>query len=122
MLEKDIEKLIMDWLRLFPHCKVWKNHSQGTYDRFRGTHRKNKGKYSINGTSDILGIFKTKFLAIEVKRPSTRKRVTKDQAKFLKEMEKLGAIAFVATSIEDVQKELLGYGVLEKWEIKLYAK
>ena len=54
------------------------------------------------GTSDILGLTKTgRFVAIEVKKPETRKNVTVYQQMFLDEIKRYGGIAGVATSPEE---------------------
>lgn len=54
----------------------------------------------LKGKSDILGIYKGKFLAIEVKRPSGR--LSLDQELFLEEVKKHGGIAIIARSVEDL--------------------
>lgn len=56
------------------------------------------------GVSDILGIYKARFLAIEVKRPGNK--LTDAQVKFLKEVSDNGGIALVAHSTEEVIKAL----------------
>ena len=81
----------------------WKNNSGGVYDARKATFRKAKSKFLINGVSDILGIMNGRFIAIEVKRPSTRKNVSRDQQSFLDKINQLGGLAFVATSIEDIE-------------------
>jgi len=54
--------------------------------------------------ADIIGIFKGKPLAIEVK--WGKGKTTEKQDKFLEDFRKNGGIAFVAYSIDDVVKEL----------------
>jgi hypothetical protein len=56
------------------------------------------------GIADILGIYKGKPLAIEVKRPGGELSV--EQFRWLTRYKEEGGIAFVATSIEDVQRQL----------------
>lgn len=56
------------------------------------------------GVADILGIYKGKPLAIEVKKKGNR--ATKIQEEYLERFRKEGGIAFVAYGIEDVQREL----------------
>ncbi len=57
------------------------------------------------GVSDILGVLKGgRFLAIEVKRPGGR--ATPDQLQFLTRISQEGGLAFVATSVEDVEANL----------------
>lgn len=56
------------------------------------------------GITDILGIYKGKFLAIEVK--SAKGSTTLDQIIFMREVRAAGGIAFVARSVLDVEREL----------------
>ena len=62
------------------------------------------GPMSPKGVSDIIGIYKNRFLAIEIK--TEKGKVTKHQARFLKAVEDNGGIAFVARSVEDVIEKL----------------
>jgi len=57
-----------------------------------------------NGVSDLLGIWKGYPLAVEVKRKSGELSVV--QWQFLDNFRKAGGISIVATSIEDVEREL----------------
>lgn len=97
--EKDIETMILDFLNkrgIF----AWKNHTVGIWDAEKNIFRQ-LGKFSIKGSSDILGVLNGgRLLAIEVK--SERGRVTKEQLAFIKKINSLGGLAFIARSIEDV--------------------
>lgn len=104
-LEKDIEKSILQYLELLPGCYAWKSVTAGYFDTKTKTFKKQRSKYAINGVSDILGIFRGKFLAIEVKRPCNNVR-TEEQNLFIETINKHGGIAFYATSINDVKKGL----------------
>ena len=73
------------------------------------------GKWYKLGVSDILGIYKGKFLAIEVKTPTTIDedgdkryggRLTENQKIFLQEIQEQGGIAIIARSVEDVEQAL----------------
>lgn len=86
----------------------------GTYDPYTGTFRRHS-KWYKRGVSDVLGIYKGKFLAIEIKAPKetlldgTKKqagRLSMDQKNFLKEVEEQGGIAIVARSIDDIEQAL----------------
>ncbi len=99
-LEKDIEKAILTWLNFQPECKAWKNKSMGTYDPRKGIYRRPSGAFNEKGTSDILGIWKGKMLCIEVK--SATGKLRPEQYEFLRAMHELGAICFVARSLNDV--------------------
>jgi len=78
------------------------------------TWRNNTGAYNdgqryiryglCKGSSDLIGIFKGRFLAIEVKTP--KGRVSKEQKKFIDAVNGAGGIGFVARSPEDVKKHL----------------
>lgn len=57
------------------------------------------------GISDLLGIYKGKFLAIEVK--SEKGKATDEQLRFLCDVVEEGGIGFVAYSIEDVEAALI---------------
>ncbi len=103
--EKEIEKSILAYLEHLPGCFAWKNQSVGIFDPVQKKFRKSMSKYSINGVSDILGIYNGKFLAIEVKTP-TNKVKNVNQETFIKSIMLMGGIAFYATSIEDVKNKL----------------
>lgn len=60
--------------------------------------------HSSKGIPDILGIFKGRPLAIEVK--ARKNKTTKNQDVFLENFRKAGGIAIVAWGIEDVEREL----------------
>lgn len=109
--EKLIESQILHWLNLQPGCKAWKNKSLGVFDPRRKVFLKNRSVYSEKGTSDILGIYRGIMLCIEVK--SRKGKVQPHQAEFLATMDKLGAIAFVARSVEDVKAVLFEKQVLK---------
>ena len=65
------------------------------------------GPMGAKGVSDILGCYKGRFLAIEVKTPGGR--TSPEQERFLANVNDAGGIAFVAHSI---------YDVIEKLELK----
>lgn len=68
-----------------------------------------RGKFSLKGVSDIVGILPGgRFLAIEVKRPGNERGVTLEQRAFIDRINKSGGLAFVATSISDVRARLEG--------------
>jgi penicillin-binding protein-related factor A (putative recombinase) len=104
-LEKEIETSILQYLSILPECFAFKNQSIAVFDPTKKTFRKAKSKFLINGTSDILGVFRGKFLAIEVKRPSNKVR-SADQDNFIENIKIHGGVAFYATSIEDVKAGL----------------
>ena len=78
---------IFHWSDYQPVGKPGKGHSRGK-----------------NGVSDLLGIYKGKPLAIEVKKYNGE--VSQTQFQWLKEFERQGGIAIVARSVEDVERHL----------------
>lgn len=82
----------------------WRNNSVGVFDPRKRIFRKPSLKYSIKGVSDILGIWKGRPLAIEVK--SKTGRPSPDQIEFINKFKDKGGIAFIARSIEDCEKAL----------------
>lgn len=98
--EREIEQSILEWMNLQQGCKAWKNKSTGTYDPVRKVFRKQGGKYTEKGTSDILGIYNGRMLCIEVK--SAKGKVSPEQKSFLEAMADLGAACAVVRSLDDV--------------------
>jgi penicillin-binding protein-related factor A (putative recombinase) len=103
--ETAVEQSILQFLECLPGCYTWKNPTVGYYDVKRKTFRKQASKYAINGISDILGVYNGRLLAIEVKDPLNKDR-PEHQKNFINQVNSFGGIAFFATSIEDVKKEL----------------
>ena len=105
MLEKEIEKNILDALNKSGLGYFWKNPSIGVYDVKKRTFRAPKGKHQIRGVSDIIGITRGgKAVFIEVK--SAKGRLSSHQADFLETAEYWGALCGVARSVEDAFKLL----------------
>lgn len=77
----------------------------------RKIYRKNCDPYRLKGASDLLGIWRGRFLAIEVKRPGGK--LTDDQVRFLAMINQAGGVAFKAESIRDVERELKERGLFE---------
>jgi len=105
--EKDIENAILAYLAtrrdLVP--LAWKNQSVGVFDPVKKVYRKSHNKYHLNGVPDILGVLADgRLLAIEVKRPGGR--LSEFQKSFLGIASKTGAIAFKASSVQEVCEEL----------------
>jgi len=65
-------------------------------------------RVGMKGISDILGIIPPdgRFLAIEVKKPG--RKPTAHQRAFLAEVRRMGGVALVAHSLEDVERALNG--------------
>lgn len=106
--ESDIQAVILDYLASLPRAKFWKNKTTGTYDPKIGGFRKMHGRHNSRGSPDILGTIDGKFIGIEVKKPSGI--VSTDQQDFINHLNKVGAIAFVARSLDDVISVMRKYG------------
>lgn len=95
-LEKDIQKAIIDYLRLKKYV-VFKHHSTG-FTASNGEVR--TFRYGDRGIADIIGCSPTgRFVAIEVKRKGGK--ISDDQTYFLDSIRRIGGIAFVAFSLDD---------------------
>lgn len=81
---------------------MWRNNTGGLYDKHGRFIR-----YGLcNGSSDLIGVWRGKFVAIEVK--THKGRLSDEQERFLGWVREKGGIAFVARSPEDVKKHLTG--------------
>lgn len=100
--EKLIENEILSYLS-FRDIFAFKVKSQGTYDQKEGRFRR-PSKHYRRGTADILGIYKGRPLAIEVK--SEKGRLSVHQRMFLDSFIKYGGIALVSRSVEQLEKQL----------------
>ena len=86
--EKDVKKQIKDYLRLrgiFYFCPL-------------------QGLGATPGVSDFIGIYKSRFLAIEAKAP--KGIASEHQENFLANVRTQGGIGIVAWSVDDVIREL----------------
>lgn len=109
-LEKKIENRILDWLNEQPECFAFKINTVGIFDPKTRRFRKNNNKHLHNGTSDIIGVWNGRFLAIEVKREKSlygaKTYPSKEQKAFIENVQEVNGIAFVARSLEDVRNHL----------------
>jgi hypothetical protein len=101
--EAQIKRAILDYLHV-KGALVWINSSTGVYDPTRRIFRKPNSPYQLNGTSDILGLYEGRFLAIEVKKPKCYP--SESQKRFIELVKEHGGIAFVARSVDDVINNL----------------
>ena len=113
--EAQIQRAILEYLKL-KGVFCWRQNS-GAF-RLHGAGGDRFVRAGFPGISDILGILRLavqldgptqrwyngRFLAIEVKRPG--QKPTPDQQAFLAAVKANGGVAFIATSVEDVRKEL----------------
>lgn len=106
-LERDIQRAILDYLHRHPKVatvgRFNSGAAMGTYNNRVSYTRFN----TIPGFPDIHGLLKGgRALYIEVKRPG--QKPTAQQAAFLQDAAYGGALAFVATSVEDVMARMEG--------------
>lgn len=87
MLEKNIQAKILKYLKTIPNSYFFKVA---------------QGKFSQGGISDILGLYRGQFVAIEVKADGNK--MTPLQARFQDIIKRSGGIAICAYSLEDVQQ------------------
>lgn len=107
ILEKDIQKVILEWLGYQSRMFVWRQNSGARGENYT---RKSDGMQSrhffktasVDGISDIMGVWDGHPLAIEVKRP--KEKPTANQEEFLNNFARAGGIAIVAHSLEEVQE------------------
>lgn len=101
--ENQIKRAICQWLAA-KRAFFWVTDRVGIYDPTRKTFRSNRDPYRIKGVADILGSWKGRLLAIEVKTKTGR--ISQEQKQFLARVNESGGIGFVARSIDDVEREL----------------
>lgn len=88
-----------------PEKKV-ENQIKSYLDKIGAYHRKTHGSlFSKAGTPDILACIKGRFVAIEVKREEGGE-VSPLQKANIKMIQQAGGVAFVASSLKEVKKEL----------------
>lgn len=97
--EREIQKAILRYLELRKiYC--WRNNTGGFTDK-----RDHYYTFGKKGSGDILGLTpKGRFISIEVKRPGNKP--TPAQVSFMNVIRDNGGIAFVATSIDDIENKM----------------
>ena len=86
MLEKDIVKAIMKYLKTVPRCFAWKEHG---------------GMYGTAGIPDIIACVDGRFYAFEVKTETGKP--TKLQEATIRKILKAGGVAVIVRSVNEVQ-------------------
>ena len=105
--EQQIQHAILDYLNACPGVFAWKSHNGAVWDPRGGFFRRNNSKYMPNGIPDILGVIAGgRMLAIEVKRP-TNYNITDEQRAMIDNLTRMGALAFIAHSVEEVASKLV---------------
>ena len=113
--ERDIQSSILDYLAILK-IPAFRRNTGATvlnYQSKAGAMKKRLVRFSEKGQSDIWGVIPANFLEpggrhfeIEVKRPGGKP--TPEQQEWIDRMRRAGCIAFVAHSVEEVQKALEG--------------
>ncbi len=101
--EGALKRKICEWLKE-RGALVFVHDSVGIYDPVHRCFRKNHDPFRRKGVSDVLGVWKARFMAIECKIKG--KYATTEQKHFLKEVSEAGGIAVLAYSLDDVKKAL----------------
>lgn len=124
--EKSIENEILAYLERIPVCFAWKNQSVGIFDPIKKIYRRPNNRFHIKGTSDVIGSYNGKVIAIEVKKPQEHKYILKnwellrkylgndkkkmhyrEQIEFIEKINQTGGLGFFASSVEDVANALI---------------
>ena len=95
MLEKDIVKAILKYLKTVPNCFSWKEHG---------------GMYGTAGIPDIICCYCGRFVAFEVKKETGK--LTKLQEVTIRRIKEAKGQAFKVTSVEEVKQ------ILEHMEVQ----
>ncbi len=95
--EKVISNNIIKWIKALPNAHARKVHG---------------GPYGTIGEPDIDACIQGRTVKIEVKRPGKGYTLTPHQEAAIGRWNDAGAVAFVATSIDDVQLALTAAGLL----------
>lgn len=86
MLEKDIVKAIMKYLKTVPHCFAWKEHG---------------GMYGTAGIPDIIACVDGRFYGFEVKTETGKP--TGLQEATIRKILKAGGVAVIVRSVDEVR-------------------
>lgn len=89
MLEKDLVKKIIEYLRSLPNCYCWKEHG---------------GQYGTAGVPDVIACVSGRFVAFEVK--VGKNKPTKLQEHTIEKIKKAGGTATVVYSLDEVKQTL----------------
>lgn len=106
--ENRVYSAVMDYLKLLTtkskgRCYFFRNNNAPVFDANRGVHRR-LHRDTPKGLPDIMGLYKGKFIGIEVKTEHTK--LTQSQKVIKAKIENANGIFITARSIEDVQKGL----------------
>ena len=127
--EKEIENSILSWLNLQSGCTAWKQNivAVSRLETVAGKariKRFNTSKWVPRGGCDIIGLYRGRSFAIEVKTEiayklfeSCRDPHELRQKEFIDRVRRAGGIAFLACSLEMVEVIFKNWKVRVDWEI-----
>jgi hypothetical protein len=102
-LERDIQKIILEALRLHPKvARIERtNTGSGRFIKKDGTAGRHVS-FGFKGQADLTGVAKDgRAIAIEVKRPRTRNNISPEQRAYLDQVREAGGYAGVACSADE---------------------
>lgn len=98
--EHDIQKRILERLGFLTGGFFWRENSGQFALEHKG--KKRFFRAGVKGIADIMGIYKGRGVAIEVKTPETKNKVSWSQKAFLERFKECGGIAFVCWDDKEV--------------------
>lgn len=101
--ETALRRQICAYLKL-RGAMIFVHDSVGIFDPKKKVFRTNKDPFRRRGVSDVLGIWRSRFLAVECKIKG--KYATPEQKQFLKDVAEAGGIAVLAYNLDDVKTAL----------------
>ena len=102
ILESTVQKAIFEYLSYLKGGKFWRNNTTGVYDARNKRFRTLLGPGDPKGSPDIVGVYKNRFVGIEVKSPNNRLRPN-HQKEFLNAITRNGGFAIFANCVTDVK-------------------
>ncbi len=103
--EHDIQKRILERLGFLKKDGFFWRENSGQF-ALESKGKKRFFRAGVTGIADIMGIYKGRGVAIEVKRPETKDKVSLTQKAFLQRYRECGGIAFVCDDDKEVIKLL----------------
>src|SRR5215510_2882847 len=96
--EKDVQKVILDWVNTLPDVKVWRRNVGAFGGEYKG--KKRFIRFGQRGQADLEGIAPGGIhIEIETKRPKNSER-TFEQRVWIDDLVRHGAIAFFASNLD----------------------
>ncbi len=100
--ETDLVKACLKYLGTVRGVFAWRNNTGAVVSTYKGKTR--LIRYGLKGSSDILGSFCGRFLAVEAKQPG--ERPTFEQAAFLDAIRATGGLALVVHDVMDLVRAI----------------